>query len=128
MSKIGRTPVLFHFTNSLRRWLVCSAEIANFYMKTHKLTIKEPKNTIIHLFQHSKVFKIFQNISYCQQKMRLRTLFSDNSYDFYALKEKCVVPQDVVSRAFSNLYERKQKQLNEFLKPRLWNRSKAMIL
>ena len=127
MSEIGKTPVLFHYTNSLRRWLVCSAEIANFYMKTHKLTIKEPKNTTIHLFQHRKVFKKISN-SYCQQKMRLRTLFSDNSYDFYALKEKCVVPQDVVSRAFSNLYERKQKQLIEFLKPRLWNRSKAMIL
>ena len=58
--------------------------------------------------------------------MRLKTLFSDDSYDLYTLDTKYVVPEDVVSNTFPNVHKRRRKQANEFLQSRLWNRSKAI--
>ena len=58
--------------------------------------------------------------------MRLKTLFSDDSYDFYTLDTKYVVTEDVVSNTFPNVHKRRRKQANEFLQSRLWNRSKAI--
>ena len=58
--------------------------------------------------------------------MRLKTLFSGNSYDLYSLDTKYVVTEDVVSNTFPNVHKRRRKQANEFLQSRLWNRSKAI--
>ena len=58
--------------------------------------------------------------------MRLRTLFPNDSHNLYTLDKKCVLPEDVVSSIVPDLQKRGEKQLNEFLKSRLWNRLKAI--
>lgn len=54
--------------------------------------------------------------------MRLRNLFSDEKNDHCTLGKKYVVPEGAVNSTFFKVPKRGQKILNEFLKPRLWNR------
>ena len=55
----------------------------------------------------------------------VENLFSDDTYDLYSLFTKSVVPEDVVSSTL-RIQERGEKQLHEFMKSRLLNKSKAI--
>ena len=58
--------------------------------------------------------------------MMLRWLFSDNSCDLYTLDIKYVVSGNAISSTLPKVQKIEEKQLNKFLKSRLWNRAKTI--